>query len=73
MVAGAVHSATTQVNARTAEYLGFLTKGQIPPASISLTAFEDTFVLENKKYAVRVRPEQRRFFSSALMYWRCLS
>ena len=35
-----------QVNLRSADYLGFLEKGQLPPARLTLTSFEQQLVLE---------------------------
>lgn len=36
------------------EYLGYLSKGQLPPPDISLIQFSDDLVLDGVKYRVRV-------------------
>ena len=37
-----------QVNLRSADYLGFLEKGQLPPARLTLTSFQHQLVLEGQ-------------------------
>lgn len=34
------------VASRAADFLGYLAKGQLPPMHISLTAFQESFVLD---------------------------
>jgi acetyl-CoA carboxylase/biotin carboxylase 1 len=41
-------------NSRLAEYLGYLQKGQLPPARISLVTTTEEFVVDGTKYTVRV-------------------
>lgn len=54
------HPATPQVRAyesitsKAAEYLGFLSKGQLPPRDVGLIHFSDDLVLEGVKYHVSV-------------------
>eukprot|EP01026_Neomeris_dumetosa_P002232 TRINITY_DN105946_c0_g2_i2.p4 TRINITY_DN105946_c0_g2~~TRINITY_DN105946_c0_g2_i2.p4 ORF type:complete len:109 (-),score=17.50 TRINITY_DN105946_c0_g2_i2:18-344(-) len=50
VVIGSVLGAMRKVNERAAEYLGYLQKGAIPPASVSLVSFTEEFVLEGTKY-----------------------
>ena len=46
VISGALLRTLDFVAARSAEYLGYLEKGQLPPARLTLTAFEEAFVLE---------------------------
>ena len=46
VISGALLRTLDFVAARSAEYLGYLEKGQLPPARLTLTAFEESFVLE---------------------------
>lgn len=46
VIAGAVLRTLGHVSVRSAEYLAFLQKGQLPPARISLTSFTEEVVLE---------------------------
>lgn len=46
--------AAGHVNARRAEYLGYLTKGQLPPARLSLVTFSEKLVIDGFKYTVSV-------------------
>ena len=46
VIAGAVLRTLGHVAVRSAEYLGYLQKGQLPPARISLTAFTEEVVLD---------------------------
>ena len=46
VISGALLRTLDFVAARSAEYLSDLEKGQLPPARLTLTAFEETFVLE---------------------------
>ena len=46
VISGALLRTLDFVSARSAEYLGYLEKGQLPPARLTLTAFEESFVLE---------------------------
>ncbi|MEW5311712.1 MAG: hypothetical protein WDW38_003401 [Sanguina aurantia] len=54
VIAGAVVRAAGHVNARRAEYLGYLTKGQLPPARLSLVTFSEKLVIDGFKYNVSV-------------------
>lgn len=54
------------ISSQSVEYLGYLSKGQLPPASVSLTHFSDTLVIEGTKYAVRVARSGPTAFSVAL-------
>lgn len=54
VVCGAVLRALEHTNGRLAEYLGYLEKGQLPPARISLVSTTEEFVLDGKKYVVKV-------------------
>lgn len=54
VVCGAILRALEHTNGRLAEYLGYLEKGQLPPARISLVSTTEEFVLDGKKYAVKV-------------------
>ena len=46
VICGALLRTIQQVNLRSADYLGFLEKGQLPPAKLTLTSFEQQLVLE---------------------------
>ena len=46
VVAGAVLRTLGHVSSRVADYLAFLTKGQLPPARISLTSFQEALLLD---------------------------
>ena len=46
VIAGAVLRTLGHVAVRSAEYLGYLQKGQLPPARISLTSFTEEVVLD---------------------------
>ena len=46
VICGALLRVIEQVNLRSADYLGFLEKGQLPPARLTLTSFEQQLVLE---------------------------
>ena len=46
IIGGALLRTLDFVAARSAEYLGYLEKGQLPPARLTLTAFEEAFVLD---------------------------
>ena len=48
VIGGALLRTLEFVSTRSAEYLGYLEKGQLPPARLTLTAFEESFVLEGK-------------------------
>ncbi len=45
VIAGAVVRAFEHVSAQSAEYLSFLSKGQLPPANISLINFKDSLII----------------------------
>lgn len=46
VICGALLRVIEQVNLRSADYLGFLEKGQLPPARLTLISFEQQLVLE---------------------------
>ena len=46
VIAGAVLRSLHAVASRAADFLGYLAKGQLPPMHISLTAFQESFVLD---------------------------
>jgi hypothetical protein len=46
VIAGAVLRSLNAVASRAADFLGYLAKGQLPPMHISLTAFQESFVLD---------------------------
>lgn len=48
VISGALLRTLDFVAARSAEYLGYLEKGQLPPARLTLTAFEESFVLDGE-------------------------
>ena len=50
VIGGALLRTLDFVSTRSAEYLGYLEKGQLPPARLTLTAFEEAFVLEGAVY-----------------------
>lgn len=54
VVCGAVLRAWMHTNSRLAEYLGYLEKGQLPPARISLVTINEEFVVDGSKYSVKV-------------------
>ena len=54
VVCGAVLRALEHTNSRLAEYLGYLQKGQLPPARISLVTITEEFVVDGTKYSVKV-------------------
>ena len=46
IIAGALLRTLDLISSRSAEYMGFLIKGQLPPARLTLTSFEESIVLE---------------------------
>lgn len=46
VICGALLRVIEQVNLRSADYLGFLEKGQLPPARLTLISFQQQLVLE---------------------------
>lgn len=46
VISGAVLKTIDAVACRSADYQGYLEKGQLPPARLSLTSFQHSFVLE---------------------------
>ena len=46
VICGALLRSIEQVNTRSADYLSFLEKGQLPPARLTLISFEQQLVLE---------------------------
>jgi hypothetical protein len=55
VVAGAVVKSLQHIATEAADYCGFLAKGQLPPASVSLVHFDHELVMEGCKYRVQVR------------------
>jgi acetyl-CoA carboxylase/biotin carboxylase 1 len=58
-IAGAVVRAFEHVSSQSAEYLSFLAKGQLPPASISLIHFKDSLIIGGYDKDVCERPYSR--------------
>lgn len=54
VIAGALLRCLDEVAAVSGEYLGYLEKGQLPPAKLTLTKFDTAFVLDGMKYEPRV-------------------
>ena len=52
VVSGAVLRAHEAISANSAEYVSYLEKGQIPPATLSLVSHEEEFCLDGFKYKV---------------------
>ncbi|KAG2485379.1 hypothetical protein HYH03_015868 [Edaphochlamys debaryana] len=52
VIAGAVVKSSAAVAAASSEYLGYLSKGQLPPPGVSLIRMEHTMVIEGLKYTV---------------------
>jgi acetyl-CoA carboxylase / biotin carboxylase 1 len=48
VISGALLRCQDYVNSLSTEYLGYLEKGQLPPARLTLTAFEDSLVLDGE-------------------------
>lgn len=46
VIAGGVLRTMGHVSSRAADFLGYLTKGQLPPTHISLTRFQEALVLD---------------------------
>ena len=66
VIAGALLRCLDAVASRSAEYLGYLEKGQLPPARLTLTAFDTEFVVEGMKYTVHVVRRGPQAFRIAL-------
>jgi acetyl-CoA carboxylase/biotin carboxylase 1 len=66
VIGGAVVRAHEAISCKAAEYLGFLSKGQLPPPGISLIHFEDDLVIEGIKYHVKVLRRGPNTFNVAL-------
>lgn len=49
VISGALLRTMEQVASNSADYMGYLEKGQLPPARLSLTRFLHTFVLEGAR------------------------
>jgi hypothetical protein len=58
VIGGALLRTLDFVAARSAEYLGYLEKGQLPPARLTLTAFEEAFVLDGAPCYTACEPHQ---------------
>eukprot|EP00850_Spirogloea_muscicola_P021958 SM000269S09913 [mRNA] locus=s269:25943:40084:- [translate_table: standard] len=54
VLAGALYRATRLTAARTAEYIDYLEKGQIPPKDISLVKFRIVLSIDGSKYTLEV-------------------
>lgn len=54
VVCGALLRVVEEASRRAAEYMGFLEKGQLPPARLTLTSFTEDLCLEGVKYTVGV-------------------
>eukprot|EP00850_Spirogloea_muscicola_P017414 SM000149S01349 [mRNA] locus=s149:208717:222851:+ [translate_table: standard] len=54
VLAGALYRATRLTAARTAEYIDYLEKGQIPPKDISLVNFRVVLSIDGSKYTLEV-------------------
>jgi len=54
VVCGALLRAKAHVNSRSAEYLSYLERGQLPPSRLSLVSSTEEFVVDNAKYRVKV-------------------
>jgi hypothetical protein len=54
VIGSAVVRAYESITSKAAEYLGFLSKGQLPPRDVGLIHFSDDLVLEGVKYQVSV-------------------
>jgi acetyl-CoA carboxylase / biotin carboxylase 1 len=54
VIGSAVVRAYESITSKAAEYLGFLSKGQLPPRDVGLIHFSDDLVLEGVKYSVSV-------------------
>ncbi|EFN59405.1 hypothetical protein CHLNCDRAFT_56737 [Chlorella variabilis] len=68
VICGTVLRALGHVSSRSAEYLSYLEKGQLPPARISLTTLREEFVVDGVKYgvkAVRLSPQTLRLHLGA--------
>ena len=48
VICGTVLRALARISCRSAEYLSYLEKGQLPPARISLTTLHEEFVLDGE-------------------------
>ncbi|KAK9799384.1 hypothetical protein WJX73_008409 [Symbiochloris irregularis] len=65
IISGAVLRTLAWVAARSAEYLGHLQRGQLPPARLTLTTLEIPLVMDGFKYIVKVTrqgPQAFRLF-----------
>ena len=65
VIGGALLRTLDFVAARSAEYLGYLEKGQLPPARLTLTAFEEAFVLDGACYQCPAAPCHEPSYSSS--------
>ena len=66
VIAGALLRCLDEVAAVSAEYLGYLEKGQLPPAKLTLTKFDTAFVLDGMKYETRVLRKGPQAFTVSL-------
>ena len=71
VIAGALLRTLDAVASRSAEYLGYLEKGQLPPARLTLTRFKHTFVLEGAQSHRGNNPYNGAFLGSGLHVHAC--
>jgi len=62
VAAGALRGAMQHSAERRSDYLGYLSKGQIPPSRLSLTAYEESILIDGNKYHVKVTQKGRGSF-----------
>ena len=55
VVCGAAVRAMQRFNEKQVEYLGYLEKGQLPPARISMNSTVESFVVDDEKFTVEVQ------------------
>lgn len=49
VISGALIRCQDYVSSLSTEYLGYLEKGQLPPARLTLTAFQDSLILDGRR------------------------
>lgn len=54
VAAGALRGAMQHSAERRSDYLGYLSKGQIPPSRLSLTSYEESILIDGNKYHLKV-------------------
>jgi len=55
VICGAAVRSMQRFNEKQVEYLGYLEKGQLPPARISMNSTVESFVVDDEKYTVEVQ------------------